>query len=60
MNIANGTEDTSSNSEIAGALNNLADAIRDDKIINIDGREVFRSIQNELDSGSEFTKLGAA
>ena len=60
MDIANGTEKSSSNPDIAGALNNLAEAIRSDKITQIDGMEIFRSVQDTLDSGSEFQTLGAA
>lgn len=60
MDIANGVEDRSSNSDIANALNNLADAVRSEKSINIDGREIFKTVQDQLNSGSEFKDIGVA
>lgn len=58
--IANGQRG-GANSDVAGAINNLAAALAGrDMVVQLDGREIFRATQDQLDSGSEFKSFGAA
>lgn len=60
LDIANG-KSGGGNGDVSAAINNLANALAGrESVIAIDGREIFRAVQENLDSGSQFTEIGAA